>query len=201
MQKNEKMKSMILKKLRDLTLDNIVLIAVSSSAAEVVKEVALHHNCASDFIITSQIDAPKNKGICIGAVAEDKVFILNEEAVAYLDIDYAYVKAQIVEQAEKIKKLREELGHARLHNLAGKRVILVTDVMKTGINVLAALKYLDFLNVSDILVISGKASKEAVYLIENQGARVVSGETTSDYDAICEQEDYFEGYQITFAYV
>lgn len=201
MQKNDGIKNIIGSKLHDLISDNVVLIAVSSSAAEVVKDIAMRHNCIADFIITSQIDAPKNKSICIGAVAEDKVFILNEEAVAYLDIDNSYVKAQIVEQAEKIKKLRERLGHSKLHNFAGKRVILVTDVMKTGISVLAALKYLAFLNASDILVISEIASKEAVYLIENQGARVVSYETTNNYDILSEQENYFEGYQTAFAYV
>ncbi len=196
MQGYNNMESVIRRQMNELACDDVVLVAVSSCTVELVNEIADGIHCSADFVITGQIEAPRQAHICIGAVAEDKVFVLNEEAVAYLDIDNAYIKAQIFERAAKITKIRERIGAAKLHNLSGKHVILVTEEMKTGIRVLAALKYLNYLNAADILVIAGRASKEAVYFIENQGARVISVETTSKFDLLSDHENDFEDYQL-----
>lgn len=154
--------------------------------------ICRHSKAAMDIIVPKKLRAPSDSEIAIGAVAESDIYIVNEEAVAYLEITDEYIQHEVRQQIDVIKDIRRKYCSGSKTGIAGKKVLIVDDGIATGMTVLAAIRYLKLHNAREIIVAAPVASKEAVYLLEANDAKVIASFVPDTFTTIDSYYDNFE---------
>lgn len=94
-----------------------------------------------DLIIPRKIGAPHNKEIAIGAISLDGTGLFNEKYIDMLNIPEEYIKKEIFEQIEEIKRrLNKYKGNENFPDVKNKTVIIIDDGIATGFTIQAAIK-------------------------------------------------------------
>ncbi len=164
--------------------ENTIIYAVPRGGIKVAEEICRESRLPMKTVISRKLRFPFTEEIAIGAVVEDGLYIVSEEAVAYSDITEDYINEELKHQVSKINNLRSRLRNDRDFEVFDKRVIVVDDGIATGMSMLAIVRYMLLNRANEILVAAPIASKEAVYILENNGARVVALEIPEHFEAV-----------------
>jgi len=120
-----------------------VVVGIPRGGMPVAAEVARALQAPLDLVLVRKIGAPENREYGIGALAEDDVLVVDEDAVRRLRLEPAELDA-VVERARRELADRSAIGYAmrpRL-SLAGRTALLVDDGLATGHSAQAAARSL-----------------------------------------------------------
>ncbi len=121
---------------------NAVVLAIPRGGLEVGRKLADELHCQLDCLFSKKIPLPFAQEVAIGAVTRGSV-VVNENAVAFYNVDAGYVESKKSEIVKKITA-RDEEYHENFKrvSIAGKTVILTDDGIATGETIEAAILYL-----------------------------------------------------------
>lgn len=118
--------------LHDRGVEADVVLGVPRGGVPVAAEVAAELDAPLDVVVAKKIGAPGNPEFAIGAAAADGTVSLDEDTIARLGVDDAYVEAEseraVSTAREKLETYRPGEGQA----LAGRTVVVVDDGAATG---------------------------------------------------------------------
>ncbi len=129
--------------LGDLRHEYPVVVGIPRGGVPVAAEVARALQAPLDLVLVRKIGAPGNPEYGIGALAEDDVLIIDDEAVRRLRLSPAELDA-VVERARRELAERSASRYAERPRLAvaGRTVLLVDDGLATGHSAQAAARSL-----------------------------------------------------------
>jgi len=122
-------------------IESLLVLAIPRGGVVVGRELAKALGCPLDVIITKKISAPGNPELAIGALEMMGEPVINEELAAKVGADESYIKYQIANIKNEIRK-RERIfrGDKPPLNLKDKIVILTDDGVATGATMAAAVE-------------------------------------------------------------
>jgi putative phosphoribosyl transferase len=129
--------------LGDVRHQSPIVVGIPRGGVPVAAEVARALEAPLDLVLVRKIGAPDNPEYGIGALAEDDIVILDEEAVRRLRLSPAELDAA-VERARRELAERSASRYAKRPRLAvaGRTVLLVDDGLATGHSAQAAARSL-----------------------------------------------------------
>jgi len=163
---------LLAKQLYDLkNKQNVIVLALPRGGVPVAYEIAKELKVPLDIFFVKKIPSPYNEEAGIGAVTENGLLQLNQEAVNYLKVTNEYIKKRAKEKIENMTKKRA-LYKRNLPNLKDKIVILADDGIATGSSMILAVKALKDMGAKEIIIASPVAPSELKEVLQSVADRV-----------------------------
>ena len=123
-------------KLKELNLENPVVVALPRGGIPVGAEVAKELSSPFDILFVKKIPSPVDKELAIGSVSENGLVFINKKTVDFLafkgiNIDEDYIQQTAMEKIQEIARKREKYNIEPIP-LEGKDVIIIDDGIATG---------------------------------------------------------------------
>jgi putative phosphoribosyl transferase len=129
--------------LKNINMFNPVVIALPRGGVPVGYEIAKYFNIPLDIVGVRKIGAPHNPEFGIGAIAEQGIYLINQEAVNHIKISEEQIKAIVeTEQEELNRRLQKFRIPGQLTVVQDRTIILVDDGIATGVTAIAASRLL-----------------------------------------------------------
>ena len=156
--------SIALKKFKD---ENPIVLAIPRGGIVTAYETIKKLGFQWDLIIPRKIGLPHNKEVAIGAVSLDGTYILNEEYIDMLNISQEYIKKEVFEQIEEMKRrLNKYKGNENFPNVKNKTVLIIDDGIATGFTIQAAIKSIKKHNAKKIILAVPVGPQDTISLLE-----------------------------------
>ncbi len=156
--------SIALAKFKD---ENPIILAIPRGGIVTAYDTIKNFGFEWDLIIPRKISSPHNKEIAIGAISLDETYLFNEKYIEMLNISQEYIKKEIFEQTEEIKRrLNKYKGNDNFPNVKNKTVIIIDDEIATGFTIQAAIKYIKKHNAKKIILAVPVAPQNTISQLE-----------------------------------
>jgi len=181
----------------DLTSNSsLVVLAIPRGGVIIGSQLASTLKCPLEIIVTKKIGAPGNPELAIGAVGAVGEPVIDENLVARVGVDEAYLQSKIANlKSEIAKRIKEYHGDKPVINLKDKLVIITDDGVATGATMKAAIEIVRQENPQKIIVAVPVIAKDALKEIESLADEVVYLEAPDLFFAVGQFYQDFE--QIT----
>ncbi len=158
--------------LKEMHLENPVVLAVPSGGLPVGLEIARALSCPFDLVVVRKIQYPWTTEAGFGAVASDGTLFLGPAA---RELPPEVIEAQTQKAIEQVKHREKEFlkGRKRV-DIRGKTAILVDDGLASGSTMFAATKSVRKRKPAQIVVAAPTASGGAIELLENEADQVIT---------------------------
>lgn len=154
-------------KLERFKYENPIILAIPRGGIVTAYETIKKFGFEWDLIIPRKIGLPHNKEVAIGAISVDGTYIFNEKYINMLNISQDYIKNEILEQTEEIKRrLVKYKGNENFPDVKGKTVILIDDGIATGFTIQAAIHSIKKHNAKKIILAVPVAPQDAISQLE-----------------------------------
>lgn len=129
--------------LRDLGLDDPVILAMPRGGVPIAREVAVALDAPLDVVVIRKVGAPGHEEYGIGAVGEGGVTLLDPVAVARLGAVEERIQQTVDREREELRRRVERYRGGRPGvEVEGREVVVVDDGVATGVSARAALQVL-----------------------------------------------------------
>lgn len=156
--------SVELEKFKD---ENPIILAIPRGGIITAYETIKKFGFEWDLIIPRKIGSPHNKEVAIGAISLDGTYIFNQKYIDVLNISQEYIKNEIFEQTEEIKRrLVKYKGNENFPNVKNRTVIIIDDGIATGFTIQAAIESIKRHNAKKIILAVPVAPKDAIFQLE-----------------------------------
>lgn len=125
-------------RLQELAVKVDLVAGLPRGGVVVAAEVAEILHCPLDVIVVRKIGHPLNREFAIGALAEEDVLILDQNAIAAAPVAEADLEMVIAEEKGRLQEYRLKFHSGRKPGFAGSHVLLVDDGLATGATAEAA---------------------------------------------------------------
>ena len=147
--------------------ENPIVLAIPRGGIVTAYETIKKLECKWDLIIPRKIGAPHNKEVAIGAISLDGTYIFNQKYIDVLNISEEYIKNEILEQTEEIKRrLVKYNGNENFPDVKDKTVIIIDDGIATGFTMQAAIHSIKKHNAKKIILAVPVAPQDAISQLE-----------------------------------
>lgn len=147
--------------------ENPIVLAIPRGGIVTAYETIKKFGFEWDLIILRKIGAPHNKEVAIGAIFLDGTRIFNEKYINVLNISEEYIKNEIFEQIEEIKRrLVKYKGNEKFPDVKDKTVIIIDDGIATGFTIQAAIHSIKKHNAKKIILAVPVAPQDAISQLE-----------------------------------
>jgi putative phosphoribosyl transferase len=162
------------KELEKYKAENPIVLAIPRGGIVTAYETIKKFRLQWDLIIPRKIGLPHNKEIAIGAMSLDGTYLLNEKYIDLLNISQEYIKNEIFEQMEEIKRrLIKYKGNENFPNIKNKTVIIIDDGIATGFTIQAAIKSIKKHDAKKIILAVPVAPQDTVSLLKENVDEVI----------------------------
>ncbi|MFM7364338.1 MAG: phosphoribosyltransferase [Cuspidothrix sp.] len=122
---------------------DVLVLALPRGGVPVAFEVATHLNVPLDVCIVRKLGVPGHKELAMGAIAGEKIIVLNQDIIDSLGIDQEQINQVINQELQELKR-RDQVyrGHKPPVNVHNKIVIVIDDGIATGATIRAAIAIL-----------------------------------------------------------
>lgn len=156
--------SIALEKFKD---ENPIVLAIPRGGIVTAYETIKKFGLQWDLIIPRKIGAPHNKEIAIGAISLDGTYLFNEKYIDVLNISEEYIKEEIFEQTEEIKRrLIKYKGNENFPDVKNRTVIIIDDGIATGFTIQAAIESIKKHDAKKIILAVPVAPQDVISLLE-----------------------------------
>ena len=156
--------SIELEKFKD---ENPIVLAIPRGGIVTAYETIKKFGFEWDLIIPRKIGLPHNKEIAIGAISLDETYLFNEKYIDMLNISQEYIKKEVFEQTEEIKRrLNKYKGNENFPDVKNKTVIIIDDGIATGFTIQAAIKSIKKHDAKKIILAVPVAPQDTISLLE-----------------------------------
>ena len=176
--------------LRERGIGGDAVLAVPRGGLPVGRAVADALDRPLDVIVARKLGAPGNAEVAIGAVAPDGSLWRNDDLIARLDVDEAYVEAERERQADAAREKRERYRGTAL-DLSEKTALIVDDGIATGATMVACVRAAAA-GAARVVAGAPVASPQAVARIEREVDAVVCVEVPENFGAVGRNYRSFE---------
>lgn len=179
-------------RLREADVEADVVYAIPRGGLPLGRAVADALGAPLDVVVARKMGAPRNEELAVGAVASDGAVWLNEDLVAELGVDDAYVEAERARQAAAAREKRDRYRGSEPSDLAGQSVVLVDDGVATGATTRACLRQLRDLGAERIVLAVPVGPPDTVAALRETVDDLVVLETPADFGAVGRHYRHFE---------
>lgn len=151
-----------------------VLLALPRGGVPVAAAIARSLNLPLDVLPVHKIGAPMQPEYAVGAVASDGLVVLDEEAIAAMQISKVDLDSIIArEQEELLRREREYRDGRPALALDGKVAILIDDGLATGYTMLVAVHAARRAGAAKVVVAVPVAPQETINRLRKEADEVV----------------------------
>lgn len=119
--------------LRDLELDDPLILGLPRGGVPVAREVADELDAPLDVLVVRKIGAPGHAEYGIGAIGEEDVEVLDDDAMRALRLDRTDLETTIArERTELQRRVQRYRGDRAPTQLRDRTVVIVDDGLATG---------------------------------------------------------------------
>jgi predicted phosphoribosyltransferase len=166
-------------------LDPDLVLAVPRGGLPVGRAVADRFGVPLDVVVAVKLGAPGNPELALGAVAADGSVWLNDDLVAQLGVDEAYVVRVRREAAETAReKVETYRDGAPLPDVAGKTVVVADDGVATGATIRACLRQVRAADAGRVVLAVPFGSPDILDDLRAEADDVVAVETPDSLGAV-----------------
>lgn len=164
---------------------DVLVLALPRGGVPVGYEVARALDAPLDIFTVRKLGVPGHEEYAMGAIATGGVRVLNEAAVAQLDISEAEIEEAARQEQEELERREQLYREGRpAPRIEGRTVLLVDDGMATGSSMAAAVKALRHYDPSSIVVAVPTASHATCKEFEDFVDDVVCAITPEPFMAV-----------------
>ena len=185
--------------LTPLALERPVVIGLPRGGVPVAFEVARALGAPLDVLAVRKLGAPGHPEFAVGALAEERIGVLDPETAAQVGMTQADLERTMVrESAELERRIDAYRGERARMPVAGCTAIVVDDGLATGLTVLAAVRAVRQRGAAHTIVAVPVGSPEAVALLRKEADQVVClnipeqlcsvGSWYSDFSQVTDQQ-------------
>lgn len=157
-----------------LGLDRPVVLGLPRGGVPVAAEVARAIGAPLDVIVVRKLGVPGHRELAMGAVGENDALVLNDDVVAYEDIDERDLLEVESRERGEIERRVAALRAVRAYEpLTGRSVVIVDDGVATGATVRAAILVARANGATDVTVAVPVAPPDVVEMLNEVADRVV----------------------------
>lgn len=162
-----------------------IVLALPRGGIPVAAAVAHELQLPLDIFPVRKVGAPNQREFAIGAVAGDHMLVLNERAIASMNISQDTLSETIAREREELRR-REHLyrGDRLPLLLSGRMTILVDDGLATGYTMLAAVRAVHEQSPKRIVVAVPVAPPGTIDRLSAEADEVVCVHSTEDLFAV-----------------
>ncbi len=174
-------------RLRDVPLDNAVVLALPRGGVPVAAEVARELDAPLDIIVVRKLGVPRQPELAMGAIGEGDVRVVNRQVLALArvsDDDLAAVEAR--ERLELARRAARFRGARPRTPIDGRTALLIDDGIATGSTIRAACEVARALGARRVVVATPVAPPETVASLRAVADDVIALETPAQFFAIGE---------------
>lgn len=162
-----------------------IVLALPRGGVPVAAAVACELQLPLDILPVRKVGAPSQPEFAIGAVAGDSVLVLNDRAIASMNIPEETLAEAVAREREELRR-REQLYRGQRPPLAltGWTAILIDDGLATGYTMLAAVRAVREQSPKRIVVAVPVAPPSTLDRLAAEANEVVCVHTTEDLFAV-----------------
>lgn len=153
---------------------DVVLLALPRGGVPVAVAIARRLNLPLDVLPVHKIGAPMQPEYAVGAVASDGLVVLDEEAIAAMQISQADLDSVIAREQEELRRREREYRDGRpALTLDGKTAILIDDGLATGYTMLVAIHAARRERAAKVVVAVPVAPQETIDRLRKEADEIV----------------------------
>jgi len=166
-------------------VDADVVLAIPRGGLPLGRAVADALSVPLDIVVARKMGAPHNPELAIGAVAADGSAWINDDLVADLGVDEAYVEEKRREEATNAREKAERYrGDRPEPDLAGKTVVVVDDGVATGATAIACLRQVAAAGADRVVLAVPVGAPDTVERLGSEADEVLCVETPPHFQAV-----------------
>ncbi|MBI2444685.1 MAG: phosphoribosyltransferase [Candidatus Magasanikbacteria bacterium] len=151
-----------------------VVLGLPRGGAVTAAAVARALNLPLDIIVARKIGAPHNEEYAIGAVTEQGEPLLDEGAIAALEVTPEYLEKTIAaERREASRRRATYRGQRPPLKLAGQTAILIDDGVATGATMRAAIREARALGAAKVIVATPVIARDTLERLRAEANEVI----------------------------
>jgi putative phosphoribosyl transferase len=179
--------------LRDVALDDPVVLALARGGLPVGEEVARALGAPLEVLVARKIGAPGQPELGIGAIAEGSTTPVATPLVEQLGVTpERFAALARAEQAELDRRVSRYRGTRPLPQLEGRDVVIVDDGLATGVTAEAAVRAVRARGPRTVVLAVPVAARDSVRRLSRVADRVVAVHTPADFRAVGTWYDDFD---------
>jgi putative phosphoribosyl transferase len=164
---------------------NPLILAVPRGGVEVAAPILKKIGGELDLIITRKIGAPSQPELAIGAVTNDDSVLLNGDLISRIGVDQDYINQAIAKEKEEIRRrFKLYRGERVLPEVENRRVILVDDGVATGYTLLMAIRSLQKLNPTELVLAVPVGPPETLKKLEQEVSQLICLQAPNLFSAV-----------------
>lgn len=162
-----------------------IVLALPRGGVPVGAAVARELQLPLDILAVRKLGAPTQPEYAIGAIAGEGVLVLNDRAIATMDVSREAIDEAVAREREELRR-RERLyrGNRPPLALAGWTTILTDDGLATGYTMLAAIRAIREQRPLKIVVAVPVAPPSTLKRLAAEADEIVCAHTTEDLFAV-----------------
>jgi putative phosphoribosyl transferase len=126
------------RRLAGMRIEADLVLGLPRGGVIVAAEVASILNLPLGVLVARKIGHPRFREFAVGAIAEEEIVLLDDQALAKSMVDASELEEVVREEKVRLEAFTEKLAGVAHPSLEGKRVILVDDGLATGATTEAA---------------------------------------------------------------
>ncbi len=162
---------------------NTIVVALPRGGVPVGFELAQALHLPLELFFVKKIPSPYNEEAGIGAVTENGLMQINQQAVSSLDISTDYIQRRASEKLQQMQEKRKLYGQP-LVNFANKTILLTDDGIATGSSILLAAKALKQSGAKKVTIAIPVAPSDILPLLEEVSDEVYVYHPSNDLVAV-----------------
>lgn len=169
-----------------------VVLAVPRGGLPLGRAIADRLDVPLDIVAAKKLGAPGNPELAIGAAAGDGSVYLNDDLLARLGVDQAYVDAERDRAAATAREKEATYRDGPPPDLAGKRVLVVDDGLATGATAIACLRRVNAAGADYVVLAVPVGAPDSLGRAASEADELVVLETPTRFGAVGRHYERFD---------